>query len=489
MPPAEPRRLRLSLVHQLVLLLVGAVLLAVTVLGAAVALNLRAGFSDYLRAQDEHWLDRFAEVAAAAVAERGLAALSGSPGTLRPLFEAVAPSDGSPPRPGGLGRPGGPPHPRGPGGRPPPGAQRTPERLSLVDPAGRPLAGPPLAPQDVSAERPIVVEGRTVARARLARVAFATADVDAAFLARQYRGIVLTALLLTLLAVAGAVWAGRRWLRPVQDVQRAARRVAQGAFDVRLAPHGNDELADLSHDINAMAASLQQLEASRRRWMAELSHEMRTPLAVLRGEVEALVDGVRPLTAAAMLSLQEEVARVTRLVEDFHQLALSDLRALPCSFAAVQPAALLRDALARVQPRAQATGLQLDLDDTGAPALAHWDPQRIGQLLSNLLENSLRYTDAPGRIALQLRPGGADQAVLCVDDTAPGVPADDHAHLFEPLYRADASRSRRLGGSGLGLAICRAIVRSHGGHIEASASPLGGLRMVVTLRLNPQGSA
>jgi two-component system sensor histidine kinase BaeS len=497
MPPAEPHRLRLSLVFQLGLLLVGAVLLAVTVLGAAVALNLRAGFSDYLRAQDEHWLDRFAEVAAAAVAERGLAALTGSPGALRPLFEAVAPADGSAPHPGpggpsglaGPGGPGGPPHLPGPGGRPPPGALRTPERLSLVDPGGRPLSGRPLAPQDVSAERPIVVGGHTVAQARLARVAFATADVDAAFLARQYRGIVLTALLLTLLATVGAVWVGRRWLRPVRDVQHAARRVAQGAFDVRLAPHGNDELADLSRDINAMATSLQQLEASRRRWMAELSHEMRTPLAVLRGEVEALVDGMRPLTAAAMLSLQEEASRVTRLVEDFHQLALSDLRALPCSFAPVQPAALLRDALARVQPRAASAGLHLDLDEAGAPPLAHWDPQRIGQLLSNLLENSLRYTDAPGRVVVQLRLDGAGRAVLCVDDSAPGVPAGDHARLFEPLYRVDASRSRRLGGSGLGLAICRAIVRSHGGHIEAGASPLGGVRVVVTLPLQPEGGA
>jgi two-component system sensor histidine kinase BaeS len=216
---------------------------------------------------------------------------------------------------------------------------------------------------------------------------------------------------------------------------------------------------------------------------------MRTPLAVLRGEVEALVDGVRPLTPAAMTSLQEEVARVTRLVEDFHQLALSDLRALPCSFAPVQPAIVLRDALDRVHARARTAGLTLTLDDAGAPPLASWDTQRIGQLLSNLLENSLRYTDAPGRITVQLRHGDAGEAVLCVDDSAPGVPAADHARLFEPLYRADASRSRRLGGSGLGLAICRAIARSHGGRIEAGASPLGGLRVVVTLPLHPEGRA
>jgi two-component system sensor histidine kinase BaeS len=501
MSPAEPRRLRLSLVHQLVLLLVGAVLLAVTTLGAAVALNLRAGFSDYLRAQDEHWLERFAEEAGAAVAERGLSALTGSPASLRPLFDAVRPRGGPPREPyppahpppahPRAGPPPGPPGPwgsRGPEGRPPAGGPRPPERLSLVDADGAPLAGLSLAAHEVWVERPIVVAGRTVARARLARVDVATASVDAAFLARQYRGIVLTALLLTVLAVAGAVWIGRRWLRPVTAVRHAAHRIAQGAFDVRVGARGHDELADLSRDVDAMAASLQQLEASRRRWMAELSHEMRTPLAVLRGEVEALVDGVRPRTEAAMRSLQEEVARVTRLVEDFHQLALSDLRALPCSFEPVQPAALLRDALARVQPRLDAAGLQLGLDEDGAPPLANWDAQRIGQLLSNLLENSLRYTDAPGRIALQLRQGGGE-AVLCMDDSAPGVPAADHGRLFEPLYRADPSRSRRSGGSGLGLAICRAIARSHGGRIEAGSSPLGGLRVVVTLPLRPEAGA
>jgi two-component system sensor histidine kinase BaeS len=481
---APLRRLRLTLVHQLVLLLVGGVLLAVTVLGGAVAWNLRAGFSDYLRAQDEHWLDRFVGVASAAVAERGMAALSGPPGSLRPLFEAVAPADGSPPRPG----PGGPPPRLGPGGRPPPGSWRTPERLTIVDPQGRALAGLLLPLQEVSVERPVVVGGRTVALARLVRAPFAAADVDAAFLARQYRGIVLTAVLLMLLAVAGAVWAGRRWLGPVRDVQHAARRVALGAFDVRLAPRGNDELADLARDINAMAASLQQLEASRRRWMAELSHEMRTPLAVLRGEVEALVDGVRPLSAAAMRSLQEEVARVTRLVEDFHQLALSDLRALPCSFENVHPASLLRAAAARLARRAHAAGLELRVDDAHAPPLAHWDPQRIEQLLSNLLENSLRYTDAPGRIALRLQGSGHQHAVLSVEDTAPGVPAAEQPRLFEPLYRVDPSRSRQSGGSGLGLSICQAIARSHGGRIEATDSPLGGVRVVVTLPLQPGGA-
>jgi two-component system sensor histidine kinase BaeS len=244
-------------------------------------------------------------------------------------------------------------------------------------------------------------------------------------------------------------------------------------------PRGNDELADLSRDINAMAASLQGLENSRRRWIAELSHEMRTPLAVLRGEVECLIDGVRPLAMPAIASLQAEVMRLTRLVEDFHQLALSDLRALPCSFAPLDASALLRDVAARVAPRAQAAGLQLQCDLPGEPCPVKWDGQRIEQLLVNLLENSLRYTNRPGRLRLAL--GGRGPLSITLDDSAPGVAAADLPRLFEPLFRADASRSRQSGGSGLGLAICQAIARSHGGRIVAGPSALGGLRVEVSL--------
>jgi two-component system sensor histidine kinase BaeS len=495
--------MRLPLVRQIVLLLVAAVLLAVTALGAVVAWNLRTGFADYLRLQDDAWLQGFADIAARAVARQGLGAISGPPGTLRPLFEATEPEGGDrrrPPPPGGRppaeghGFDRGPPPGEGPPEpfdfdlqRPPPGAQRFANRLFITAPDGLRLAG--RLPPDTAGlvDRPIVVAGRTVAIAHLAPGPPVVDGVDAAFLARQYRGILLAALLLMLLAVAGAVIVGRRWLRPVQEAQQAARRIAAGALDTRLVPRGNDELTDLAHDLNAMALALQQLEASRRRWIAELSHEMRTPLAVLRGEVECLIDGLRPLDAAALQSLQAEVARLTRLVEDFHQLALSDLRALPCTFAPLDAAALVREAAARVAARAAAGGLELtcELSASAEPALgAEWDRQRIEQLLANLLENSLRYTNAPGRIRLVLAAGGG-QATLTLDDSAPGVPAAEMPRLFEPLYRADPSRSRLSGGSGLGLAICQAIVRSHGGRIEAAASRLGGLRVAVTLPLRP----
>lgn len=511
-----PRALRLSLVHQAVLLLVAAVLLAVTALGGAVAWNLRSGFSDYLRLQDQAWLDRFTSLAAQAVAHQGLAALDGRSGRLRALLDAAdgwgepdpAMAAEGPPREGHEDE--GPPNrrlpprderPPPPGERPPPprhndrppraATPRNGDRLVLLAADGRMLFGRGTWLGEAPLQRPIVVAGQTMAVAQLAggvAAPLGLGALDANFLARQYRGILLTAAGLMLLAGASAVFIGRRWLRPVQAARQAAHRIALGHLDTRLTPQGSEELAGLASDINRMAASLQQGEASRRRWIAELSHEMRTPLAVLRGEVECLIDGVRPLGQPALLSLQAEVARLTRLVEDFHQLALSDLRALPCVFAPLDAAGLLREALARAAPRARAAGLLLDGDLPPGPLPAVWDAQRLHQLLGNLLENSLRYTQAPGRIRLQLQ-AGAGQATLTLDDSAPGVPEALQPRLFEPLFRVDASRSRQSGGSGLGLAICQALVRSHGGHIRAGTSPLGGLRVVLQLPLSARAPA
>ena len=493
---AQPflRPKRLSLVQQLVLLLVAAVLLAVTVLGGVTAWSLREGFRAYLRAEDEDWLDRFTEMASDAVARQGMSAIAGPPGTLRPFFDALAPVDSAGPRGPGPDRP---PRPGPPGPPGPPGAnagapaagQRPSARLTVLDMQGRLLAGREGLGQGPYSQRPITVGGETVAYVRLAHGNLAPKGIDLAFLARQYRGILLTAAGLVVLAVLGAVWVGRRWLRPLREAQQAAGRLAQGELTVRLRPRGNDEFTDLAVDINAMAASLQQLEASRRRWLAELSHEMRTPLAVLRGEVEALIDGVRPVNAQALSSLQEEVARVTRLMEDFHQLALSDLRALPCNFIEADPMGLVNQAVARVAARAQAAGLHITVRAGELPGPARWDPERIQQLLDNLLENSLRYTDAPGQIEVSLAAGSPGQLEITVQDSAPGVPPQELQRVFEPLYRADPSRSRASGGSGLGLAICSAIARSHGGQIQAQASSLGGLRVVVRLPLRAQGPA
>ena len=493
----------MRLVHQLSLLLIATALAAVAAVAGLVVWNLRAGFSDYLQIQEGEHLTRLMEVA-----ERDLARRSELPQDWRPVLrdwlEMVrvasgrgAPGDGPPPE--GEGPP--PPPREGveaadraefrppPGRRDPPPGRRDPAnfgpRVVLLGADGMtPLAGRREMLNRPGTTRAIKVRGQTVAVLRLTDRAGPVEGVDASFLRRQYIGLAVVAGGVLLIALVLARWVAVRWARPLAEAQAAARRIAAGAFDVRLPlPREGasaSEIEGLQGDINAMAESLSRLESSRQRWLAELSHELRTPLAVLRGEVEALVDGIRPLDRAAVLSLQEEVKRLSRLVEDFHLLATSELRALPCAFETVMPLDLFRTAVERFTPRAQSLGLVLEARLPAALPAVRWDAVRISQLLANLLENSLRYTQAPGLVEVGVRSLGAAVEIR-IQDTPPGVPAADLERLFDPLYRADASRSREFGGSGLGLAIARAIATAHGGQLRAEASSLGGLAMVLTL--------
>ena len=504
----------MRLVHQLSLLLIATALAAVAAVAGLVVWNLRTGFSDYLQAQDGEHLTRLMEAAERDLARRGTTPQDWRP-VLRDWLEAsravgtrASPQEGPPDGPPG-GPPGGPldegrpPGHDGPDGRPPPPEARRDPPPPRRDPSN---FGPrvvvlaadgvtPLAGRRETLDRPgqtraVKVAGETVVVLRLAERAGPAEGVDASFLRRQYLGLAAVAGGVLVIALVLARLVAVRWARPLAEAQAAARRVAAGEFDVRLpAPRAGDasEIAGLHGDINAMAESLQRLETSRQRWIAELSHELRTPLAVLRGEVEALVDGIRPLDRAALGSLQEEIRRLSRLVEDFHLLATSELRALPCEFESVAPAALLQAAVERITPRAKALGLVVEAPLPQVLPAARWDAVRVSQLLANLLENSLRYTEAPGIVQMTARSLGAAIEVR-LEDTPPGVPDEDLERLFDPLYRADPSRSRAFGGSGLGLAIARAIAQAHGGRLRAEASSLGGLAMVLTLPLQAAAS-
>jgi two-component system sensor histidine kinase BaeS len=235
-----------------------------------------------------------------------------------------------------------------------------------------------------------------------------------------------------------------------------------------------------------MAEGLEHLESARRRWIAEISHELRTPLTVLRGEIDALAEGVRPLDQEAVVSLREEVLRLGAMVDDLHLLAMADINALPCYFAECDAVLITQRVHQRFERRASALGISLEIaTPAGGPLPVYWDSQRMEQVLTNLLDNSLRYTDAPGRIRVTLQQQ-QERVWLLVDDSKPGVPAADLGRLFDPLYRADAARSRHRGGSGLGLAICAALVRAHFGRITAAASELGGLSIFVDMPVSAE---
>lgn len=365
-------------------------------------------------------------------------------------------------------------------------------RLHVLDAEGRQVVGPreALASDPRPFFAPILVEGVEVGRVALSPLNSLAREADLRFVRDHMRTLWWIALIAVVLASMVGIALGRYLLAPVRAVAAGARELAAGQYGTRLSVDRGDELGALARDFNLLAAGLEANRESRRRWLADIAHELRTPLAVLRAEIEALRDGVRSLDHDAMGALADEAERLGHLVDDLHQLALADAGALSYHFESLDPIALLKATAQRHRPRLEAAGLSLTLLlPQTAPAL-YADGERLEQLLANLLENSLRYTDAPGMVRLALH-GADDSSTLRIEieDTAPGVPAAELPQLFERFARREASRDRASGGSGLGLAIARRIAEAHGGRLEGSNSELGGVRMILSLPRRPETAA
>ena len=329
--------------------------------------------------------------------------------------------------------------------------------------------------------RPITVRDRVVGYAGLLSPKHFLHPIQVQFLKEQRLALALAAAALVLAAALLSLVLARRLVRPIKNLASATREVASGRYETRLPVRSSDELGSLARDFNEMAETLEKHEKARRQWIADISHELRTPVAVLRGEIEALLDGIRPVTTGRIRSLHGETLRLTRLVEDLYQLALSDLGALTYRKEALDPFDLLPRVGETYGPSFQDKGLgfllQIPPDNK---TLVFGDRERLEQLFINLAENSLRFTDPGG----QLRISGlweGDRVVIEFQDSPPGVPEAELEHLFDRLYRLEGSRNRASGGAGLGLAICKTIVEAHSGTISAQSSPLGGLLIRISL--------
>jgi len=269
--------------------------------------------------------------------------------------------------------------------------------------------------------------------------------------------------------------------RPIREVVAGTRALTNGDYSSRLPVRGSDEISQLSEDFNTLAKTLDQNRTARQQWIADISHELRTPLAILRGELEAVQDGVRPLNAQTLDSLHQEVVHLTTLVNDLHELSLSDIGALVYERQEMDLGELLEQSIEKHSSLTSKSGLKVELmigNGQQGPLEMLGDPDRLLQLFDNLLQNSCRYTASPGQIKVEARKQG-NQIVIDWYDSEPGVNDQDLEHLFDRLYRVETSRNRAQGGSGLGLAICQNIVHAHEGTIKASHSPLGGLRLTL----------
>lgn len=364
---------------------------------------------------------------------------------------------------------------------PPPGDAPPPRlRFIVLDAERKPLFGIFRA-NDVVNLRPIVHNGNTIGYLGLLSPKHFLTPPQLEFLKQQKSALIISALCMVLVVVIFSIPFANRLVRPIKAMTAATHDLASGQYAIRIPISSSDELGQLARDFNTMALTLEKNEKARRQWVADISHELRTPLAVLRGEIEALMEGVRSITQERIHSLHGEVLRLNRLVDDLYQLTLSDLGALTYRKEDLNLQEVLREVIKSYRPEFSRKNITLTEEIVQGPEFkVYADLERLQQLFSNLLDNSLKYTDAGGKLVVRLAYHNG-RAEIGFQDSAPGVPANELDKLFDRLYRVEGSRNRTSGGAGLGLAICKNIIEAHAGTIAAQTSPLGGVMILVTI--------
>lgn len=274
-------------------------------------------------------------------------------------------------------------------------------------------------------------------------------------------------------ALVVTAYFSRRLQRSMADVSAAASAVAAGRYDIRVAPAGlGADFDNLSGAFNQMARRLGTIELTRRQMFSDLAHEIRTPVSVLGVYLQAVEDGVRPLDADTMAMLREQADRLVRFSQDFAALAQAEEAGSAIDVHLDTPAPLVTSTLAAAAGRYAAKGVALTSHVPADLPQVRWDPQRIGQVLHNLLDNALRHTPSGGHVDVRVTADPRD-LVIAVTDDGDGIPAEHLPRIFERFYRVDAARDREHGGAGIGLAIAKAIADAHGGSLTASSMGSG----------------
>lgn len=342
----------------------------------------------------------------------------------------------------------------------------------------------PLGRLSVIAVAPVTARGGGAAIGAVALVRPVTEVTQST--RRLFWLLVEASLIGLLLSLVVSLLLARGLTRPLLALEGAADKVARGDFSQRVPVQTEDELGRVAASFNAMAERLGELERERRDLYASVSHELRTPVTSIKGFAQALEDNVggpdeRRRHVAIIL---EEASRLERLVNDLFQLARLEAGQVKFEWRALDLASLSAGVAGKYEPQARAAGVTLTADTSGAgPGLpVRGDPDRLTQVLSNLLDNALRFTPDGGRVAVRCGREGK-RATVAVGDSGPGIPPEDLERVFDRFYTVDRSRARNKGGTGLGLAIAKEIIQAHGGQIWAGRAPEGGALLTFALPL------
>ncbi len=347
-------------------------------------------------------------------------------------------------------------------------------RLSLYDAKHQFVVGEPAT--DQISYRPILVGQQVVGYLGLKPVLDQDDASSINFFSNQKRYLFLVYVLTVLSSLVAALLMATYFKKPIQRLLKATSELTKGNYQHQVAIKRNDELGDLSNQLNHLADILHQHEESRRQWVADTSHELKTPLAVLQAQIEAMQDGIRKATPEHLNAMMLQVSSLKKLTQDLADLAQADAQQLKCYFADVNPWEIIQQEVENFKSTFEQHQLEVSLSGEGA--ILSLDRDRFKQIIVNLLGNSVRYTEQGGKIQIHTQQN-AKQWILYVDDSPFGVNDEQLARLGERFYRVDDSRTRSTGGTGLGLALSCKLAQALGGSLTFEHSPLGGLRCVL----------
>ena len=348
-------------------------------------------------------------------------------------------------------------------------------RLSLYDAKQQFILGEPS--NDQISYRPITVDQKIVGYLGLKPVLDQDDALSINFFSNQKRYLVLIYILTLLASLVAALLLATYFKKPIQRLLNATRELTKGNFQHQVIVKRDDELGDLSNEINELATILDQHETSRRQWVADTSHELKTPLAVLQAQIEAMQDGIRKPTPEHFDSMLRQVTSLKKLTQDLADLAQAEAQQLKFYFAEIDPWVVVLQEIENFKPKFEQA--QLAISAQGEGVKLQLDIDRFKQIMVNLLGNSIRYTEAGGEVQVHTEQD-ADSWSVIVDDSPLGLSDEQIAHLGERFYRVDNSRTRSTGGTGLGLALSGKIAQALGGELTFDHSPLGGLRCKLT---------